>query len=97
MADKIRANYPAMEEMAKQMETVDGRLGELMNSILGIIDLIQSGALQGDPGDALVTALTLLFNKTSTLATTTGNQAKGIRAAISDMQQADTAATGDFN
>ena len=96
MADKIRANYPAMEERAKHMELVDSRLGELMNTVLKMIDQIQGGALQGDPGDAYVNALALLFNKTSTLATSAGHQAKGIRTAMSDMQQADDSAAGDF-
>ena len=96
MADKIRANYPAMQEMAKQLELVVSRLTELAATENRISQQMQAGALQGPPGDALVGSLATAALKIKALADKIETESKGITAAISDMQQADSSAAGDF-
>jgi len=97
MADKIRANYAAMEEMAKQMDLVKERLAELTNTVLKISQQMDGGVLQGTPGEAFSMALAFLSMKTTILAGLSEQHAQGIRAAKSDMEQADGAAAGDFH
>ena len=96
MADKIRANYPAMEEMAKHLDQVAFRLRDLADSANKIGEQMQGGVLQGTPGDVFVIALGVLNYKLVPLEAIIATSAKGIRTAMSDMQQADDSAAGDF-
>jgi len=76
---------------------VNSRLTELAGTQNKIIQQLQGGVLQGQPGDALEASLGVFAAKITLLANKFGDVSKDITAAISDMQQADTAAAGDFN
>ena len=97
MADKIRANYPAMQEMAKQCEMVNNRLTELSSTVGKVAQQMQGGVLQGQPGDAFEGSLAVFNLKVTMLSNKFAELSKDIQAAISDMQQADSSASGDFN
>lgn len=96
MADKIRVNYPALEEMAKQCEMVTSRLTELAGTEGKISQQMQGGALQGEPGDAFVAVMAVFVQKITRLADKFAEESKDIRAAMSEMQQADSSAAGGF-
>ena len=97
MADKIRANYPAMQEMAKHLDLVSNRLTELSTAMGKVSQQMQGGVLQGQPGDAMVASLATGNVRITVLANMISEQSKGILAAIADMQAADSSAAGDFN
>ena len=96
MADKILFNYAALEDMAKQCELVSGRLVELGNTANKTGQQMQGGALVGPAGDAFVLALGTFTTKVGRLAEKFADEAKEIRQAVTDMQQADTTAANDF-
>ena len=96
MADKIRANYPAMQEMAKHMDLVKSRLTELAGTSNKIAQQMQAGALTGQPGEAFEASLGVLTGKINTLAEKFGEISKDINLAVSDMQSADQSAAGDI-
>ena len=96
MADKIRVNYAALDDMAKQLDMVTSRLTELAGTASKISQQMQGGVLQGQPGDAFEASLGVLAVKVKALADKVTTQANGIRSAEADMRQADTNAAGDF-
>ena len=97
MADKIRANYPAMQEMAKHLEQVHARLLALVSTFHNINGQLAGGVLQGQPGDALINSLNKGQDKVQALADKFSDLAQDIRLAQADMEQADTQASSGFN
>ena len=96
MVDKIRANYPAMEDMAKHCQMVAQQLQQTASAANKIAAQMQNGALVGKPGDAYVQALGQLQARTMKLSGKFIEVANDIKQAISDMQAADSAAGGKF-
>ena len=96
MADQIRTNYQALEEMAKQCETVANRLAQTAALAQKIVGQMQNGALVGKHGDVYTTAMGLFFTKVMKLSEKYREVAKDIRNASADMQRADSTAGGKF-
>lgn len=96
MADKIRVNYPALEDMAKQCDQASQRIHQTASMANQIAQQMQNGALQGEFGDIFVQALGVFQTKVNKLADKLSEEAGDIRGAMSDMQAADNAAGGKF-
>jgi WXG100 family type VII secretion target len=96
MADKIRVNYPALEDMAKQCDQAAQRIRQTASMANQIAQQMQNGALQGEFGDIFVQALGVFQTKVNKLAEKFAEEAGDIRGAMSDMQAADNAAGGKF-
>ena len=97
MADKIRANYPAMQEMAKHLGQVNTRLLTLESTIHSISSQLEGGVLQGQPGDAMITSLNKGQDKLGALTDVINQVIDGIMKAQADMEQADSQASNGFN
>jgi WXG100 family type VII secretion target len=90
MADVIRLNYPAMQEMARHCKKTAARLMETARLAQSIAQQMQNGALVGDAGEAFSGALTGAFNPSVTrLSQKFEEVARDIEGAIQDMQDAD--------
>lgn len=96
MSDKIRVNYPALEDMAKHCTMVQQQLQQTAQLATKISAQMQNGALVGKPGDAFVQALAQLSARTMKLSGKFGEVANDIKQAMADMQAADSAAGGKF-
>jgi len=96
MADKIRVNYPALEDMAKHCDQAAQRLQQSAALCGKISAQMQNGALQGEFGDTFVQALAVFQQKVNKLATKFTEEAGDIRGAMSDMRSADQSAGGKF-
>ena len=96
MADVIRTNYAALEEMAKQCEKVAQELQETASKAAKWAARMQEGALQGPPGETFVDILSRFIGKLNILAENYTDQAKQIRNASQDMSAADGTASGKF-
>jgi uncharacterized protein YukE len=96
MADVIRTNYAALEQMAKQCETVATELQDTASKAAKWAQKMQDGALKGPPGDTFADALTRFIGKLSLLAESFNQEARDIRGASSDMSNADGQASGKF-
>jgi WXG100 family type VII secretion target len=96
MADKIRVNYPALEDMAKHCQMVAQQLQQTAALANKIGAQMQNGALVGKPGDSFVQALGQLQQRTMKLSGKFIEVSNDIKQAISDMQTADSAAGGKF-
>jgi uncharacterized protein YukE len=96
MADQIRTNYQALEDMAKQCDTVSSRLAQTAATAQKIAGQMQGGALVGKHGDVYTTALGLFFTRVMKLSEKYREVASDIRNAASDMQRADSTAGGKF-
>jgi WXG100 family type VII secretion target len=96
MAEKIRVNYPALEDMAKHCQMVAGQLQQTAQLANKIAAQMQNGALVGKPGDAYVQALGVLAQRTMKLSGKFVEVSNDIKQAMSDMQAADSAAGGNF-
>jgi uncharacterized protein YukE len=96
MADVIRANYQAMEDMAKQCDAVAQRLAQSANVSQKISGQMQNGSLIGKHGEIYTQALGIFFTKVMKLSEKYTEEAKDIRAAITDMQRADGTAGNLF-
>jgi len=96
MADKIRVNYPALEEMAKNCDQFAQRLAQTVSMANQIAQQMQNGSLQGEFGDIFVQALGVFQSKVKKLADKFTEEAGDIRGAMSDMQAADNTAGGKF-
>jgi WXG100 family type VII secretion target len=96
MADKIRVNYPALEDMAKQCDQAAQRIRQTASMANQIAQQMQNGSLQGEFGDIFVQALAVFQTKVNKLADKFSEEAGDIRGAVSDMQTADNAAGGKF-
>jgi len=96
MAEKIRVNYPALEEMAKNCDAFAQRLRQTVSMANQIAQQMQNGAMQGEFGDIFVQALGVFQTKVNKLADKFAEEAGDIRGAMSDMQTADNAAGANF-
>lgn len=96
MADKIRVNYPALEDMAKHCEMVAQRLAQTGALSQKIAGQMQNGALIGDAGNIYVQALGMFYTKVMKLSEKFREEAKDIKAAMADMMAADNAAGNKF-
>ena len=96
MADKIRVNYPALEDMANHCQMVSERLMQTGATAQKIAGQMQNGALMGPPGEVYVQALNLFVTRVGKLAGKFAEEANDIRQAMSEMQQADNAAGNNF-
>lgn len=97
MADKIRVNYPALEDMAKHCQMSAERLAQTGALSQKIAAQMQNGALIGDAGNVYVQALGVFYQKIMRLSAKFTEEANDIRQAMSDMQQADSSAGNNFN
>ena len=57
MAEKIKMNYPAMEEMAKYCDYANQQVLQTMGVGLRIAKMMRDGALVGDSGESFAAAL----------------------------------------
>ena len=90
MAEKIKLNYPAMEEMAKYCDYANQQVLQTMNEGLRIARQMRDGAMVGDAGEAFASALEGPYkNGCAKLAEKLKEISGDIRAAIADMQAAD--------
>jgi WXG100 family type VII secretion target len=96
MADVIRVNYQALEDMARQCDTAAQRLVQSSANAQKMATQMQNGALQGQPGETFSMALGIFASKVMKLSEKYREEAKDIRAAIQDMQRADQAAGHKF-
>jgi WXG100 family type VII secretion target len=96
MADQIRTNYQALEDMAKQCDSVANRLAQTAAVSQKVAGQMQNGALIGRHGDVFVQALGIFFTKVMKLSEKYREVAKDIRAAAQDMQRADSTAGAKF-
>jgi len=97
-SDKIRLNYPAMQEMAQQCNTTAQRLMETSRLAQQIAQEMQSSAMVGNSGDSFSSALTNAFiPAVNKLSQKFAEEASDIQKAIQDMQVQDTQAAGKFN
>lgn len=96
MSDKIRLNYPAVEEMAKQCTMVQNQLQQTAALANRWAQMMQNGALQGPPGEAFSLALGVLNQRVMKLSAKFAEEANDIRQAIQDMKNADQSAGGKF-
>jgi WXG100 family type VII secretion target len=96
MVDKIRVNYPALEDMAKHCDQAAQRIRQTASMANQIAQQMQNGAMQGQFGDIFVQALGVFQTKVNKLADKFTEEAGHIRGAMSDMQAADNAAGGNF-
>lgn len=96
MADKIRVNYPALEDMAKHCQMVAQHLQQTAAMANKMGAQMQNGALVGRPGDTFVQALGQLQQRTMKLSGKFIEVSNDIKQAISDMQAADSTASGNF-
>jgi WXG100 family type VII secretion target len=96
MADQIRTNYAALEDMAKQCDTVANRLSQTAAMAQKIVGQMQNGALVGKHGDIYTSAMGLFFTKVMRLSEKYREVANDIRNAAADMQRADSTAGQKF-
>lgn len=96
MADQIRVNYQALEDMAKQCDNVATRLAQTAATAQKIISQMQNGALVGKHGDIYTTAMGLFFSKVMKLSEKYREVARDVRNAAADMQRADSTAGAKF-
>lgn len=96
MADVIRTNYAALEEMAKQCEKVAEELSDTSSKAAKWAAKMQEGALKGPPGDTFGEVLTKFCGKLAVLAENFRQEARDIRGASQDMRSADGQAVGKF-
>jgi WXG100 family type VII secretion target len=95
-SEKIRVNYPALEEMAKHCDQTAQRLQQTASLAGKISAQMQNGALQGEFGETFVQALGVFSQKVNKLATKFTEEAGDIRGAMSDMRAADQKAGAKF-
>jgi WXG100 family type VII secretion target len=97
MSDKIRVNYPALEDMAKHCQMVAERIGQTGAVAQKIAGQMQNGALVGEAGNIYVQALGVFYQRVMKLSAKFTEEANDIRQAMNDMQQADNSAGNNFN
>jgi WXG100 family type VII secretion target len=96
MADQIRVNYPALEDMAKHCQMVSERLAQTAAVSQKIAGQMQNGALVGEPGEVYVQALGQFFQRVTKLSNKFNEVSNDIKQAMADMRQADSAAGNNF-
>jgi WXG100 family type VII secretion target len=97
MAEKIKMNYPAMEEMAKYCDYANQQVLQTMSVGLRVAKMMRDGALVGDAGEAFAAALEGPYKGgCEKLAEKLREIAGDIRGAMADMKAADQGAAGKF-
>ena len=96
MAEKIRVNYPALEDMAKQCSQGSARLRQTASMANNIGQQLQNGAMMGEFGDVFVNALQVFQSKVNKLADKLAEESADIHSAMNDMRQADQKAGSKF-
>ncbi|NSW52358.1 MAG: WXG100 family type VII secretion target [Anaerolineae bacterium] len=97
MAEKIRVNYEALEEMANICMKNYENLEQVLTNIRQIANQLTSEALVGDVGQAFSDALTGPFsNSVKKLGEKFKEVSDDIHGAINDMKSADSTAGGNF-
>lgn len=97
MADKIRLNYPQMQEMVRHMKAVEQRLMQTVQLARKAAQEMQGGAMVGDAGEAFANALNTAFVPAVTkLSQKFGEEAEDINQAMRDMQDEDKKAGSAF-
>jgi Proteins of 100 residues with WXG. len=88
MADKVRVNYPALEDMANHCQKVAQHLHQTADLANKISAKMQENTLVGKPGDAFVQALAVLQQRTMKYSEKFIEVSNQIKQAVSDMQAA---------
>lgn len=97
MSERIRVNYPALQEMAQHCDSVAERLVQTVQMGRKVAGDMNNGALVGDTGEAFSAALAGPFTSSvMKLSMKFREVARDIRGAIADMQAADRDAGGNF-
>jgi uncharacterized protein YukE len=96
MADVIKTNYAALDQMAKQCEKVADELRDTSSKAAKWAQKMEEGALKGPPGDTFKEVLTQFCGKLAVLAENFMQEARDIRGASGDMSKADGDAVGKF-
>lgn len=97
MADIIKMNYEAMQEMAAHCKNTSQRLTETAKLAAQLANQMQNGALVGDAGEAFSNALTSAFSPAvGRLAQKFLEIAGDIEGAMADMRTSDGKAGGQF-
>lgn len=96
MADQIRVNYPALEDMSNHCKMVADRLQQTASVAQKIAGQMQNGALVGQPGEVYVQALNIFYIRVMKLSGKYAEVANDIKQAMADMQQADNSAGSNF-
>lgn len=97
MAEKIKLNYPAMQDMAAHCKQVAQRLQETIKVVQGIASQMENGALVGEAGQNFCAAIRDGFIPGVTRFSEKFNEiAKDIEGAIADMKAEDAEAGGRF-
>lgn len=98
MADKIRVNYQALEEMAQLCSKTAQYLEEsTVKKADNAGQQMSNGALVGEVGEMLADALRSSFNpRVKKLGAKFEEVSRDIRMAIRDMRAADSDAAGKF-
>lgn len=96
MAEKIKVNYPMLEDMANRCDKVNEQMQALASLSKAWGTQMQNGAMVGAPGEAFVGALQILANKINKIGAKFTEEAGDIRKAVEEMKTADTSAGSKF-
>jgi uncharacterized protein YukE len=97
MSDKIRVNYPALEEMAQHFDKLAEETEGYAKWALQFGHNLADGIMIGDTGDTVLSAIQGPFAaSTNRLTAKFREVAKDIRGAIADMRAADRDAGSQF-
>jgi uncharacterized protein YukE len=96
MAEQIRVNYAALEDMARHCSMVAQKLQALASNSKTWAGQMQNGALQGGPGETFVGALGVLSQKVQKLGDAFTQESADIHGAMNDMRLADSKASSNF-
>lgn len=96
MTEKIRMNYPMVEDMAKHLQMVEQQLRQTAQNAQKWAQMMQNSAMQGPPGDSFAQALGVFSQKVNKLAEAFHEEHSDVRKAMADMQRADSSAGQNF-
>ncbi len=96
MADKIRVNYAALDDMAKQCQQASQRLRQTVSMANNIAQQMQNGAMQGEFGDTFVQALQVFQTEGEQARRQALRGSRRHSAGDDDMRSADKTAGSKF-
>jgi len=97
MSDKIKMNYPAMEDMAKHFKDLSQYLKDTQNEMASIASKMSGGALVGDAGEQFTDALLSHFLPAlKRLEEKCVELSWDVQGAMVDMRDADNSAGSNF-
>lgn len=96
MAEKIRVNYPALEDMARRCMDAAARLRQTAALGNQTAQEFQNGAMVGEFGERFCEALGIFQSKVNQLADKFEEEAGDIQKAMGDMRTADQKAGSGF-